>query len=61
MNDEDDPITITVRCRVAGCGYQKTYLPENPSDLMLVLKGEGCRFAQKGKPSLAVCPKRYPQ
>ena len=57
--DEDDPITITVRCRVTGCGYQKTYLPENPSDLLSVLKDEGWRFAQKGKRTLPVCQKHY--
>lgn len=50
---------ITVRCRVKDWGYQKTYLPENPSDLLAVLKEEGWRFAQKGKRSLPVCPKKH--
>ena len=40
MNDEDDPRTITVGCRVKGCGYIKSYLPENPSDLLPVLQRE---------------------
>jgi hypothetical protein len=59
MHDEDDPIAITVRCRVKGCDYQKTYLPENPSDVLPVLTQEGWRFVQKGKRSLAVCPKKH--
>ncbi len=59
MNDKDDPITITVRCRVKGCGCQKTYLPENPSDLLPILQREGWRFAQRGRKSLPVCPKHY--
>jgi hypothetical protein len=59
MNDEDNPITITVRCRVKDCGYQKTYLPENPSDLFPVLQREGWRFAQRGRKSLPICPKHY--
>jgi hypothetical protein len=59
MNDDDDPITITLRCRVKDCGYQKTYLPENPSDLLPVLEHEGWRFAQRGHKSLPVCPKHY--
>jgi hypothetical protein len=33
MHGDDDLITITVRYRVKGCPYQKTYLLENPSDL----------------------------
>jgi hypothetical protein len=60
MNDEEDFITITLRCRVKGRSYQKTYLPENPSNLLPVLKQEGWRFAQKGKRSLPVCPRHYP-
>jgi hypothetical protein len=59
MYDEDDPITITVRCRTAGCGYQKTYLPETPSDLTAVLQDEGWRFAQKGELTLPICAKHY--
>jgi hypothetical protein len=59
MNDDDDPITITLRCRVKNCGYQKAYLPKNPSDLLPVLKGDGWRFAQKGKRTLPVCAKHY--
>jgi hypothetical protein len=59
MNDEDDPITITVRCGVSGGGYQRIYLPENPSDLLPVLQREGWRFAQRGRKSLPVCPKHY--
>ena len=59
MHDEEDLITITVRCRVKDCGHQKTYLPGNLSDLLPVLKQEGWRFAQKGKRTFAVCPKHY--
>ena len=54
-----DDRAITVRCRVKGCTYQKTYLPENPSDLFPVLKKDGWRFAQKGKRTLPVCRKHY--
>jgi len=49
MNHEDDPITIIVRRHVTGCSYQKTYWPENPSDLPPALKQEGWLFVQKGK------------
>jgi len=45
MNDEADPMTITVCCRSKDCGYQKTYLPENSSDILPVLKREGWLFA----------------
>jgi hypothetical protein len=59
MHDEEDLITITVRCRVKDCGSQKTYLPENPSDLLPILKEEGWRFAQQGKRTPPVCPRQY--
>jgi hypothetical protein len=61
MDDEDDLITITIRRRVKDCGYQKTCLTENPSDLLPILIQEGWRFAQKGKHTLPICPKHYPK
>ena len=61
MHGDDDLITITVRCRVKGCPYQKTYLLENPSDLMPITKEDGWCFAQKGKRSLPICGKHYPK
>jgi hypothetical protein len=57
--DEEDDMTITVHCRVTGCGYTKTYLPENPSDLLPVLEREGWRWVRRGRKSLPVCPKHY--
>jgi|RhiMetdeSRZDD1v2_1073273.scaffolds.fasta_scaffold1783437_2 hypothetical protein len=47
MHGDDDLITITVRCRVKGCPYQKTYLLENPSDLMPIPKEDGWRFDRR--------------
>jgi len=57
--EEEDGITITVRCRVTGCGHAKTFPPENPNDLLTVLEREGWRFVQRGRKSLPVCPKKH--
>ena len=54
-----DDRAVTLRCRVKGCGYTKSYLPENPSDLLPVLEREGWRFAKRGDKSLPVCPRHY--
>jgi hypothetical protein len=59
MNDIMEDRAVTIRCRVKDCGYQKTYLPENPSDLLPVLEREGWRFAKLGDKSLPVCPQHY--
>jgi len=59
MHDEEDLTTITVRCRIKDCGYRRTYLPENSSDLLPILKGGGWRFAHQGERTLPVCPRQY--
>ena len=37
------------RCHVKDCGYTKSYLPENPSDLLPVLERKGSNLPSEAQ------------
>jgi hypothetical protein len=62
MEDElDNPKTVTIRCRIRGCGFIAEYEHNSPTAILRLMREYGWRVAQLGRKSLAICPKHYPK